>query len=75
MVDGFDSLRHHTVVSCDNDDRDVCDIRSAGTHCRKGSMSRCIQESDRFSVDFDLVSADMLRDSACFSLDYVRVAQ
>ena len=71
MVDGFDRLRHHAVVGRHDDDGDVCHSGTAGSHGRKGFVTRRIEEGDFLSVQFDTVSTDVLRDTAGLALDDV----
>ena len=57
--------RHHTVVGRNDDNRDIGNLCSAGTHSRKCFVSRGIQESDTASVfELHVVSTDVLSDSA-----------
>ncbi len=70
VVDGFTGLRHDTVVSRYDYDGDMGDMSSSCTHSGKCFVTWCIQEGDFLAIDFNLVSADVLGDSACFSGRY-----
>ena len=64
MADGLDGLRHNAVVCCNNEYCNICNMCSAGTHCREGFVTRRIEEHDFLSVDHDFGCTDVLRDSA-----------
>ena len=75
MVDRLDGLRHHVVVRGYDDDRHVGHFRPAGTHGRKRFVTRRIEERDAPAVvEFHAVCPDVLRDTARFAGDYVRLA-
>src|SRR3954453_21565578 len=68
VVERLDRLRHHTVVGGDDEDRDVGDLRTTGTHGGERLVARCVDEGDRAVLLLDrrvhLVSADVLSDAA-----------
>ena len=66
MVDGFDSLRHDTVISCDDEDGDIRDLGTAGTHSRESFVARRIHEGDFLALVADLISPDVLSNAAGF---------
>ena len=66
MVDGFDGLGHNAVVSCDDEDSDVRDLGTAGTHGREGFVARRIHEYDFLAFVADLVGTDVLGNAAGF---------
>ena len=67
--------RHHGVVGRDDDDGDIGNLRTAGTHGRERLMSRSVEECNPSSVlKFDVVCADMLCDASGLSGDDVGVA-
>ena len=65
VVDGFNGLRHDTVVRCHYQDSDIGDARAARSHRSERFVSRRIQECDVAVVDVDPVSTDVLCDAAC----------
>ena len=68
MVDGFTGLWHHCFIGSNNDDGNVCDACTTGTHGRKSFMTRRVKESNLFPVfTFNFVSSDMLSNSTCFA--------
>ena len=74
VVDGFEGLGHDAVVGCDDDDDDVGDLGSAGTHAGEGLVTGGIEEDDLAAEgggvglgDVDLVGADVLGDAAGFA--------
>ena len=46
VIDGFERLRHDTVVGCNDEDNDVGGLRSAGTHAGKRFVTGRIEEHD-----------------------------
>ena len=64
VVDALNGLRHNAVVRRDHKDRDVSHHCTAGAHRGKGLVARGIEEGNRAAVDFDGVSADVLRNAA-----------
>ena len=68
MVDSFHCLRHHTVIGCYHEDRNICEFRTAGTHGGKRFMARGIKESDAavyiIELNMYLICTNALRDAA-----------
>ena len=60
MVNGLLGLRHYTVIGSDNDNNQIGNLGTPGTHCGKGLMSRCIQEGNPLSLYIYLIGTDML---------------
>ena len=77
VVDRLHRLRHHAVVGCDHQDRDVGGLGAAGTHGGERLVTRGVDEGDRplrpVEVDADLVGADVLGDAAGLLLADVRL--
>ena len=74
MLDRLDGLRHDTVIR-GHDEHD--DIRHLGTPCAHRSergMTRRIQKAQRALVRLDVVSTDVLRDAARFSVCHLGAA-
>ena len=65
--DRFLRLRHHAVVGRHHQDDDVGCLGATGTHCRKGFVTRGVEEGDHAAWRFDVVSADVLRNAARFA--------
>ena len=75
MVDGLNRLRHHGVVSRDDDDGEVGHLGTAGTHGREGFVTRGIKEGDMTAVfQLHVVRADVLGDSTRLTGDDVGLA-
>ncbi len=75
MVDGLDGLRHDSIVGSHNDDGDIRDLGTTRTHSGEGFVPRGVEESDVLSVlEFDVVSTDVLGDTARLAGDDVGVA-
>ena len=74
MVNRLDCLRHDSVVSCDDNDRDIRHFRSTCTHRREGRVTRSIQERDMLTIlQLHVVCTDMLGDTSCLTGDHVGV--
>ena len=74
VVDGLDGLRHHAVISSDNDDGDVGDLGTTGTHSGKGFVTRRIQEGDLLTaLGGHLVGTDVLGDTTRLTGHHVGV--
>ena len=75
MVDGLHGLWHDGVVSRDDDDREVGELGTPGSHGGEGLVSRSVKESDPPAVrELDVVSSDVLGDSSSLSGDHVGFA-
>ena len=74
VVDGFDRLRHDAVVGRDDDDGDVGNLGTAGTHGGERFVARSVEERDFLTVELDAVSTDVLSDTSGFALDDVGFA-
>ena len=75
MVDCLDCLRHHGIVSRNDDDCKVCQLCSTGTHGGEGLVSRCIEEGNLPAVAEDhIVGSDVLCDTSGLSCDYIGLA-
>ena len=68
VIDGFECLRHNAVVGRHYQHHNVGHFRAAGAHARKRLVSRRIDEDDFAAVLFDVIRADVLRDSAGFAV-------
>src|SRR3954451_741215 len=68
VVERLDGLRHHAVVGGDDENRDVGDLRTTGTHGGERLVARGVDEGDRAVLLLDrrvhLVRADVLSDAA-----------
>ena len=67
VVDGFNSLWHNTVIRSDNQDSNICNRSTTGTHRCKGRVSWSIKEGDFLTTLFNLVGTNMLCDTTSFS--------
>ena len=81
MIDGLKGLGHDAIVCGDDDDDDVRNLGSAGTHAGEGLVAGGIEEDDLATEggrvrlgDFDLVGADVLGDASGFAACDVRGA-
>ena len=76
MVDRLLGLGHHVVVSSDDDDGDVRDLGSTGTHSGEGFVPRGVEEGNALAVgELEAVGPDMLCDPPSLTCDDVRLAQ
>ena len=71
MADSLYCLRHHTIISCYNQNCNICGVCTTHTHSCESFMSRCIQECDLLSANLYYRSTDMLCDTAGFSTCYI----
>ena len=73
--DRLDRLRHDRVVRRDDEDDDVGDLRAACAHGRECFVARRVEERDVLAArQRHVVRADVLRDTARFARDDVRLA-
>ena len=72
VLDCFDSLRHHAVVCCNNQNNDIRCLSTTSTHGGKRGVTRGIQEGDHTVVSFNVVRTDVLSDAACFARGHFR---
>ena len=76
MLNGFDRLRHKAVVSCNHQNDDIGNRRTALAHLRKRFMARGIEEGDeRAILCLHLIRADVLRNTASFTRNDICAAQ
>ena len=73
VIDRFDCLRHDTVIGSHNQNCNICDISTAGTHCCECFVTRCIQECDVLALIAYLICTDMLGNAAGFTCGNVSV--
>ncbi len=60
-------LRHYTVIGSYNQNHDVGSLCTACTHCSKRFVTRRIEKGNDAARRFNMISADMLRNTACFT--------
>ena len=71
MLYGLGGLWHNTIVGCDYKNDHICHIGAARPHSGKSLVSRRVKECNFFAVQFDLIRADMLSNSARFAVSYL----
>ena len=71
VVDSLDRLRHHVVVSRNDDNRNVSNLRTTRTHRRKCLVTGGIEEGDLLTIQLNAICTDVLRDTAGLTLDDV----
>ena len=75
MADGLFGLRHHLVIGRNNDNNNIGDFGTPGTHGRKSFVARCIQKGNVFVVwKGHFISTDVLCDSPRFASDHIGLA-
>jgi len=75
MVDGLNGLRHHVVVCGHNDDGDVGNTGSTGTHGGKRFMTRGIEKGYLATTrHLDVIGANVLGDTTSLTGDDVGLA-
>ena len=72
MVDGFNSLRHHTVIGSNYNNCNVSNFSPSSPHGCKCFMARCIKESNGFVIiKFYIICTNMLRYSSGLSCNNI----
>ena len=75
MGDSLFRGRHHRVIGCDDDDCDIRNLCTAGTHGRKRLVSRCVKECYPTSVaQLHVIRSYVLRDTSGLTGNHVGVA-
>ncbi len=74
VANGFDGLRHHTVVGGNDKHCDVGYLCAAGTHGGERRVAGSVDEGNELPVALNLVRTDVLRDSASLAGCYLRAA-
>src|SRR6185437_4417923 len=78
VVQRLNGLRHHAVVRCNDQDGDVGDLRTTGTHGGERLVARGVDEGDRPSaltgLGEHLVGTDVLGDATVLARHHVGVA-
>src|SRR4029077_20920509 len=67
VIDRFNRLWHHAVISSDDQDYNVSHVCPASTHRGESGVTRRVDESDSIAFVLDGVGADVLRNSAGFA--------
>ena len=75
MGDSLLGLGHHVVVGCNDDNGNVRNLCTTGTHGGKGLMAGSIEESNATTVlELHVVCSDVLCDTSGFTRDDVTLA-
>ena len=75
MGDGLLGGRHHRVVGCNDDDGNIGDLSTTGTHGGECLVTRGVEESDLSAVlQFHVVGTDVLRDTTGLTGNHVGIA-
>ena len=64
VSDGFLGLWHDAIIGCNDEHDDVCHISTAGAHVRENGVTWGIQERDWLAIVENLISTDVLSDTA-----------
>ena len=68
MSDSLLGGRHHGIVGSHNDDGDVGNLSTTGTHGGKCLVTRSVEEGDAASVfQFHVIGTNVLCDTACLT--------
>ena len=72
MVDGLDCLWHDRIIGGYNDDRQVGELCTTGTHGCKGLVTRSVEEGNPASVgEYHVVCTDVLCDTSGLACDHI----
>ena len=74
MINGFNCLRHDSVISRNYKDSNVSALRTTGAHCSKGLMPGCVKKDNFLAVVHYMRGADMLGNAAGFTGRHMRFA-
>ena len=74
VVNRLDGLGHDAIVGSDDQDDDIGDLGTTGTHGGERLVTRGVDEGDDAVVDLDLGGANGLRDAASLALGDAGVA-
>jgi len=75
VVDGLNGLRHHIVIGSYNDDGDISDTGSTGTHGSKRLVTRSIQECYFASTGhFNIIGTNVLGNTSSLTSNNVGLA-
>jgi len=50
VIDGFNGLRHHSVIGCDDENDDVSDLGAARTHAGESFVTGRVDEGDLAAI-------------------------
>ena len=68
VLDGFDGLRHHTIVRGDDEDHDIGDISTARPHGGERRVAGGVEEGDALTaLQPHLIGPDMLGNATVFA--------
>ena len=68
VIDGLLCLWHDSIIRCDNNHRDICDLRTTSSHCCKCLVTRCIKECHLASLwQCDVIRTNVLRNTTGLS--------
>ena len=74
MVNSFERLRHNTVICSNYQNSNICYLCSTRTHSCKSFVTGSIKENNLFALIINLISTDMLRNTASFSCCNISLA-
>ena len=70
MFNGFFGLRHHTIICCDHNNHNICDLCPSSTHRRKGFVTWGVDKGNATIWGFNMISTNMLGNAACFTCSH-----
>ena len=75
MGNGFAGLWHYAVIRSYNNNCEVSDFGTPGTHCGKSFVTWSIQKGDlAIVVQCNLISTDVLGYASCLAGNYILFA-
>ena len=72
MIDRFNGLWLHPVISGDHKNHDIRNVCSSGTHGREGFVTGSIKESDIVIIMANVVGPNVLGNASSFSFGNFR---
>jgi hypothetical protein len=74
VIDGFEGLGHDAIVGGDDEHNDIGDLGSAGAHAGERLVAGRIDEDDLAAVFLNVISADVLGNTAGFAASHIGFA-
>ena len=68
VIDRLDRLWLHPFIGGDDDDRNIRELGSTGSHDREGFMTRSVEKCDTLVSSLDLIGTDLL----CYTSSFTR---
>ena len=71
VVDSLDSLRHHAVIGCNDNNSHIGNLCTTSTHSGKCLVTRGVKEGNLLTIQLNRVSTDVLSDTSSLACDNI----